>query len=78
MNWAGCPFVEIVPGKVSGAPVIVNSRVRVDDVIVNRASGPDWLAENYGLPIETVRAVLAYYNRMQPRAPQHSRAPSPV
>jgi uncharacterized protein (DUF433 family) len=46
--------VESVPGKVSGAPVIKRSRVRPEDLIVNRAEGEAWLAENYELPIELV------------------------
>ena len=63
MDWSGCPFVERVSGKVSGAPVVVHSRVRPDDLIANRAEGTEWLAENYSLPLETVKAVLAFYDR---------------
>jgi uncharacterized protein (DUF433 family) len=36
MNWTECPVVEIVPGKLSGAPVVVHSRVRPEDLVVNR------------------------------------------
>jgi len=61
MNWTDCPLVETIPGKLSGAPVIVHSRVRPDDLIVNRAEGPEWLAENFELPVGTVRALLAFY-----------------
>jgi uncharacterized protein (DUF433 family) len=61
MNWLDCPLVESFAGKLSGAPVIVQSRVRPEDLIVNRDEGPEWLAENYGLPIGTVRAILAFY-----------------
>jgi uncharacterized protein (DUF433 family) len=68
MDWSNCPEVEVVPGKLSGAPVITNSRVRPDDLIVNREEGPAWLAENYSLPIETVRTVLAFYEGEQARA----------
>jgi uncharacterized protein (DUF433 family) len=63
MDWAECRLVERVPGKVSGAPLIVHSRVRPDDLIANREEGPEWLAENYSLPLETVRAVLEFYDR---------------
>jgi uncharacterized protein (DUF433 family) len=61
MNWTDCPVVEVVPGKLSGAPVIVRSRVRPEDLVANRAEGPEWLAENYALPVDTVRTVLAFY-----------------
>lgn len=68
MDWTDCPLIERVPGKVSGAPVIVHSRVRPDDLIANRDEGPEWLAENYSLPPDTVRAVLAFYDRHMSRA----------
>ena len=69
MDWKDCPLVERVPGKVSGAPVIVHSRVRPDVLIANRDEGVEWLAENYSLPLSTVRAVLAFYDRKMSRAP---------
>jgi uncharacterized protein (DUF433 family) len=68
MKWTDCPVVEVVPDKVSGAPVIVHSRVRPDDLVVNREEGPEWLAENFGLPLETVRTILAFYEREVIRA----------
>jgi len=43
MDWKEYPLVEVVPGKMSGAPVIVRSRVRPDDLIANREEGPEWL-----------------------------------
>jgi uncharacterized protein (DUF433 family) len=67
MNWTDCPVVEMVPGKLSGAPVIVHSRVRAEDLVANRAEGSEWLAENYGLPVDTVRTVLAFYERSMGR-----------
>src|SRR5215472_1690675 len=39
INWTECAAIEIVPGRVSGAPVIKDSRVRPEDLIVNRAEG---------------------------------------
>jgi uncharacterized protein (DUF433 family) len=69
MNWTECPVVETVPGKLSGAPVIVHSRIRPEDLIANREEGPEWLAENLGLPIEMVQTVLAFYERKANRAP---------
>jgi uncharacterized protein (DUF433 family) len=66
MDWKECAAVETVPGRVSGAPVIKGSRVRPGDLVVNRAEGEAWLAENYDLPVETVREVLNYYDRHKP------------
>jgi uncharacterized protein (DUF433 family) len=61
MDWTDCPLIERVPGKVSGAPVIKHSRVRAEDLVVNRAEGEAWLADAYDLPVTTVREVLAFY-----------------
>ena len=69
MDWSGCSVVERVPGKASGAPVVVHSRVRPDDLIANREEGPEWLADNYSLPVETVKEVLAFYDRKKSRGP---------
>ena len=66
IDWSKCADVESVPGKVSGAPVIKGSRVRPEDLIVNRTEGEAWLAENYELSIETVREVLTFYDRHKP------------
>lgn len=54
--------METVPGKLSGAPVIVHSRVRPDELIVNRAEGLAWLAASYSL-LDTVKQVLTFYDR---------------
>ena len=64
-------MVERVPGKLSGVPVVVHSRVRPDDLVANREQGLAWLAQNYALPVETVRAVLAFYE-------QRAREPHPI
>jgi uncharacterized protein (DUF433 family) len=61
-TWTECAVVEIVPGKVSGQPIIKGTRVPVQALIVNRAMGEAWLAESFSLPAETVREVLAFYD----------------
>lgn len=63
MNWSDCVAVETVPGRLSGVPVIVRSRVRPDDLVVNRQEGADWLAENYGLSLDMVQIVLDFHAR---------------
>lgn len=60
-DWTKCELVETVPGKLSGQPVIRHSRVRPDDLVSNREQGDEWLAQNYGLPVRTVRQVLKFY-----------------
>jgi uncharacterized protein (DUF433 family) len=66
MDWKECAAVETGTGRVSGEPVIKGSRVRPDDLVVNRAKGEAWLAENHDLAIERVREVLRFYDRHKP------------
>ena len=65
MDWTDCDVIEVVPGRLSGAPVLRNSRVRPEDLIGNLQEGPDWMAEAFGLPVSDIRQVLAFYNKHQ-------------
>lgn len=65
MNWFGCPVIEQVPGRMSGVPVLRDSRVRPEDLIGNLDEGPEWMADAFGLSIEDVRAVLEFYRLHQ-------------
>lgn len=33
MDWSGCDLVEVVPGKVSGQPLVKGTRIPADFVI---------------------------------------------
>ena len=35
LDWSECPLVEVIPGKVSGAPPLKNARFRVDAITGN-------------------------------------------
>lgn len=35
IDWSDCPLVEIIPGKVSGAPLLKNTRLPVDAITGN-------------------------------------------
>jgi uncharacterized protein (DUF433 family) len=50
MDWTGCEIVEVIPGKVSGVPLIKNSRVPADLVVESlgvclsfRSQHADWV-----------------------------------
>jgi len=62
MDWSGCPCVEVVPGKVSGVPLVRNSRVQADAVVENYEAGEsvEDIAENFDLQPADIIAVLAY------------------
>jgi uncharacterized protein (DUF433 family) len=63
MNWLDCSLIEIVPGRLSGVPVVKSSRVRPEDLLINREEGEEWLAEAYNLPAATVHLVLSFYDQ---------------
>jgi uncharacterized protein (DUF433 family) len=35
IDWSQCPVVEIIPGKVSGAPLLKNTRLPVEAITGN-------------------------------------------
>jgi uncharacterized protein (DUF433 family) len=35
MDWSDCSLVEVIPGKVSGAPLLKNTRLPVEAIIGN-------------------------------------------
>jgi uncharacterized protein (DUF433 family) len=67
MDWSGCDMIEVVPGKVSGLPVIRGSRVPADQVLENHDAGEsvEDIAYNFDLKPDDIRAVLAYAARPQ-------------
>jgi uncharacterized protein (DUF433 family) len=67
MDWSGCSVVEVVPGKVSGAPVVRGSRTLADQVIESHAFGEtiEEIAYSFDLKPEDVRDLLAYADARQ-------------
>jgi uncharacterized protein (DUF433 family) len=60
MDWTGCDLVEIVPGKVSGAPVIKGTRVPADQVIESLDDGEsiEEIAYNHDLkPVDILHLL---------------------
>ena len=35
IDWSDCPLVEVIPGKVSGAPLLKNTRLPVEAITGN-------------------------------------------
>ncbi len=71
-DWTDCAAIETVPGRMAGQPVVRNSRVRPEDLLVNREQGTEWLARGHGLPPETIREVFAFHD-----ARERGRVPNP-
>ncbi|MXY23952.1 MAG: DUF433 domain-containing protein [Acidobacteria bacterium] len=62
-DWATCPAVESVPGRLSGACVFKNTRVPVSSLFANLAEGAtveDFLDWFPGVEAWQVKAVLEH------------------
>jgi uncharacterized protein (DUF433 family) len=56
-DWLDCPLVEIIPGKVSGVPLLKNTRLPVDAITGNY----DAFREEGLSPDEAVAETLDCY-----------------
>lgn len=72
-DWSGCPLVEIIPGKVSGAPLLRGTRLPVEAVTGNYdAFREEGLSSEEALKetldcypeagLEIIKAILDYRN----------------
>jgi len=68
IDWSECTLVETKPGVQSGAPVLRGTRMPVDAILDNFDYGvsAEEIAEQFEVPPEHVKAILAYANQ-QPR-----------
>lgn len=75
IDWTGCDEVERIPGKVSGQPIVVGTRILAQVVVDNAEDGltPEFIAEEIflGLGVERARRIIEY-------ARQHKRAHHPA
>ncbi len=62
VDWSYCPLVEAVPGRMSGRPVVRDTRVPADTLWECEALGetPEEIASDYRLRLSDVEALLAY------------------
>jgi uncharacterized protein (DUF433 family) len=78
LDWAQCPAVESVPGKVSGAWVFKNTRLPVATVIENLVDlSIEEVMEQFDVTREQIGAVLEFIAKSL-RFPPVSPAPSAV
>jgi uncharacterized protein (DUF433 family) len=71
LDWSDCPLVEVIPGKVSGAPLLKNTRLPVDaitgnyDAFRDEGLSPDAaIAETLDCypeaGLDAIKAILSY------------------
>lgn len=67
MDWSGCEIVEVVPGKVSGVPLIRGTRMPADQVIEGLDLGEtvEEIAYNHELNPTDILRLQAYWRSHQ-------------
>jgi uncharacterized protein (DUF433 family) len=67
MDWLSCEWVEVVPGRLNGVPVIRGTRVTPETVVLNRELGVDEIAAQFRLPVSAVEGVLSFWDERRAR-----------
>jgi uncharacterized protein (DUF433 family) len=67
IDWSGCEAVEVIPGKVSGVPILKGTRVQADSIVENYEGGSpiEEISENFDIPETTIQEVLTFAARQQ-------------
>lgn len=62
IDWKQCSVVEIVPGRLAGAPVLKDTRLPVEAILNNYDDGlePEQVATIFEVSVADVRAILDY------------------
>lgn len=65
--WQDCPDVQVDPEKLGGEPTVGPYRVAARTVIESDDLGstPEEIADDFGLPLKSVKAVLGFYHARQ-------------
>jgi uncharacterized protein (DUF433 family) len=67
MDWSDCPLVEVDPLKMHGVPILKGTRMQADSIVENYEDGSpvEEISENFRIPEETIRAILAFAHQKQ-------------
>jgi uncharacterized protein (DUF433 family) len=63
MDWTGCELVEVIPGKVSGQPIIKGTRILADTIeqYYSHGSPIEEIRQDYpSLSEETILRMIDY------------------
>jgi uncharacterized protein (DUF433 family) len=80
IDWSGCELVEVIPGKVSGVPLLKGTRLPADTIVENAAGGLSVaeISDLFDVPQDQARAILDYAARQQQATRKRRRGLSPV
>jgi uncharacterized protein (DUF433 family) len=63
MDWSGCELVEVIPGKVSGVPLVVGTRIPADLIVGDYELGStiEEIEVSYpSLSQDTIKTLIAF------------------
>jgi uncharacterized protein (DUF433 family) len=62
IDWSEYPLVQVKPGVLNGAPVLLGTRMPVNAIVDNFAYGVgiSEIAEQFELPPDCITAIVAY------------------
>ena len=65
LDWSQCPSVESVPGRLSGAWVLRDTRMPISVIFENLEYGSsiEEIIENYGVTRDQIQSVLGFAAR---------------
>jgi uncharacterized protein (DUF433 family) len=66
MDWTGCEWVESVPGRLDGTPVLLDTRMQADGVLENFDDGLsiEEICYHFFLDEDAVRGALRFAGRL--------------
>ena len=68
VDWTDCELVERVPGKVSGQPTVIDTRILADTIVQDFDLGStlEQIHENFpDLSMTTIERLIAFANSKQ-------------
>ena len=73
LDWSQCPAVESIPGKVSGAWVLKNTRMPIQTIFENLEAGLSVreITEVFDVTGQEVKAVLHFATQSLEKAPAY-------
>ena len=78
IDWSGCDLVEVIPGKVSGQPLLKDTRLPAQVIVENYDDGLTVaeISEQFEVEEDKVRAILKFAES-QDCKPKRQRAHTP-
>jgi uncharacterized protein (DUF433 family) len=71
LDWSQCPIVESIPGKVSGAWVLKDTRMPVQIIFDNLAAGMDLeeVMDQFSVTRDQINALMKFITHTLDKAP---------